>query len=430
MKKINMLYDATLFARGYFDPGIKTGIFFVGYNILKQFVNDDRFDIILYVHDETRAVTFFKKDDLLSPFPVCINNEETPRFNINVHKNNIKKTANITKKIIYSLKILKNYLFLFFFYRDNSRLLETVDMYFSTTLYTAPREITKFPNIKHFLVLHDTIPVIFPQYYPEIFSGDYWFNRLTKSLNKYAYYFFNSENTKNDFLKYYGKQFDENKLFVTYIASSQCFFPDYNKTKLGEILGKYRIEYNKDNNYVFSFCNLEPRKNLPFTVRCFVRFIKKHNINNLYFYFGGGQWKEFLNSLEEQIKTGILDEYRDKIVRLGYVDDEDVNILYSNSVFFTYISQYEGFGMPPLEAMRAGTPVITSNNSSLPEVTGDAAIMIDYDDEEQCIKAFEDLYFNEDLRRYYISKGIERAKLFSWEKTADKMKEVIVKAVT
>jgi glycosyltransferase involved in cell wall biosynthesis len=82
--------------------------------------------------------------------------------------------------------------------------------------------------------------------------------------------------------------------------------------------------------------------------------------------------------------------------------------------------------MPPLEAMQAGTPVITSNNSSLPEVVGDAAIMIDYNSEEQCIRAFEDLYFNENLRKEYITKGLEQAKRFSWERTVDKMCDIIL----
>jgi glycosyltransferase involved in cell wall biosynthesis len=108
------------------------------------------------------------------------------------------------------------------------------------------------------------------------------------------------------------------------------------------------------------------------------------------------------------------------------VDDADVNVLYSNSLFFAYISKYEGFGMPPLEAMQAGTPVITSNNSSLPEVVGDAAIMIDCESEEQCVKAFETLYYNENLREDYIKKGIERAKLFTWKKTVGKMSEAII----
>jgi glycosyltransferase involved in cell wall biosynthesis len=100
-------------------------------------------------------------------------------------------------------------------------------------------------------------------------------------------------------------------------------------------------------------------------------------------------------------------------------------MLYSNSLFFTFLSQYEGFGMPPLEAMQAGTPVITSNNSSLPEVVGDAAISLTYNDEDAVIKAFEDFYFNEDLRKAYIAKGLERAKMFSWEKCVQKMMKIM-----
>jgi glycosyltransferase involved in cell wall biosynthesis len=121
----------------------------------------------------------------------------------------------------------------------------------------------------------------------------------------------------------------------------------------------------------------------------------------------------------------ISGEYKNKIVRLNYIDDADVNLLYSNSLFFTYLSRYEGFGIPPLEAMQAGTPVITSNNSSLPEVVGDASIMIDCENEKQCIEAFETFYYNESIRKNYIKKGIEQAKLFNWEKTVGKMTEAI-----
>ena len=200
--------------------------------------------------------------------------------------------------------------------------------------------------------------------------------------------------------------------------------PNYDKKALQIVLQKYGITYKPSDSYIFSLCSIDPRKNLLFTIACFVKFIQKHKIQNLYFYLGGGHFETFIAQFEEKLAD--FPEYRDKIIRLGYVDDEDVNILYSNSLFFTYISQYEGFGMPPLEAMQAGTPVITSNNSSLPEVVGDAAIMVDYDSEEQCIKAFEDLYFNEGLRKEYIEKGLEQAKRFSWEKTVGIMAEAMI----
>ena len=114
------------------------------------------------------------------------------------------------------------------------------------------------------------------------------------------------------------------------------------------------------------------------------------------------------------------------IITLGFIDDEDVNILYSNSLFFTFISLYEGFGMPPLEAMEAGVPVICANNSSLPEVVGDAAIMVNAENEKEIIEAFSKFYFNEELRNEYVEKGLARAKLFSWDKTVKIMTDKMI----
>jgi glycosyltransferase involved in cell wall biosynthesis len=147
----------------------------------------------------------------------------------------------------------------------------------------------------------------------------------------------------------------------------------------------------------------------------------------MYFYIGGAHFQSYIEIFKKEISE--FANYQDKIIRLGYVDDDDVNILYSNSLFFTFLSQYEGFGTPPLEAMQAGTPVVCSNSSSLPEVVGDAAITISYNDEAACIKAFEDLYFNEELRKMYINKGIERAKLFTWEKAFNSMSALILKTL-
>jgi glycosyltransferase involved in cell wall biosynthesis len=148
---------------------------------------------------------------------------------------------------------------------------------------------------------------------------------------------------------------------------------------------------------------------------------------------GGVQYDNFAKCFNETFGE-LHEDLQSKIVRLGYVDDSDVNMLYSNSLFFAYMSQYEGFGMPLLEAMQAGAPVITANNSSLPEVVGGAALAIDYNDEEACIKAMEAYYFDEDLRQAYIKKGFERAKLFTWDKTVNlmvnKIKEVIGNSTT
>ena len=113
--------------------------------------------------------------------------------------------------------------------------------------------------------------------------------------------------------------------------------------------------------------------------------------------------------------------------KAGYIDDEDLAPLYSGAEWFVYTSQYEGFGLPPLEAMSCGCAVITSNNSSLPEVAGDAGIMIDWDNEEEHVQAYEKYYFNPEIRNEYAQKGLERAKQFSWQKCTDEMVKVMVK---
>ena len=174
--------------------------------------------------------------------------------------------------------------------------------------------------------------------------------------------------------------------------------------------------------------NLFPfRQNLIRAVKCFAAFIRKNNIDDLVFVLGGAHWDRFISILESEIEN--LNELKDKILKIGYVDDADQAALYSGALFFVYTSQYEGFGLPPLEAMSCGTPVITSNNSSLPEVVGGAAIMIDYDDDAAHIKAYEDYYFNEELRKENSKKGLEQARKFSWEKCADIMVEEFKKRI-
>jgi glycosyltransferase involved in cell wall biosynthesis len=429
VKKITLLYEASVLANAGKNVS-RSGIYFVAYNVLKQLSKNDNLNIVLYI--PRHKIRYIKKDGFLSQFPFIVSYSK-PKFkeNIEIHKSNMKQIFNLDKKIICILKILKNYLCLFFqmfnnHKKRNERLLQSIDIFF-TPIYPPNDEINRFSNILHFIILYDIIPLLYPENYPNIEKEDHWYRKLVSTLNKKAYYFCISECTKHDFFKRFPGKLDEEKMIVALIATAQNFYPKYDLKKTFAVFSKYGVEFKPNNKYLFSFCMLDPRKNLYFTLKCYILFIKKHKINDLYFYLGGTETIPFFERLEEAVSD--FNEYRDKIAFLGYVDDADVNILYSNALFFTYISQYEGFGMPPLEAMQAGVPVITSNNSSLPEVVGDAAITIDYDSEEQCIKAFEDLYFNEDLRKSCIQKGLERAKLFSWEKTAKIISDTMLTAV-
>ena len=419
-KKPVLLYDASILTYLFERNDMRSGIFFMAYNVLKELKRQQIFNIILGINYARRKfIHLMKKEAFFSEFNyIAIYDIRQYIANIKVHKEHIKKKSELVRYI----KILKNYLYIFKYNiidrHKIEKVLKKTNIFFSPRQQYLDVESEICHHIKHFIVLHDLIPLIF---HKGTINSYHWFNEIVKSLNKDTYFFCNSKYTKDDFLKYYGSQLDKNKMIVVHHATSQIFYPDYDKKKLVTIFNKYKVQHKDSIKYIFSLCTMEPRKNLKFTVQCFIKFISKHQIQDLFFYLGGSLWDDFIQLLEEQVNN--FDEYRDKIIGLGYIDDNDVNILYSNSLFFAYISQYEGFGVPPLEAMQAGTPVITSNNTSLPEVVGDAGIMIDYDNEEQCIKAFEDLYFNDVLREYYIQKGIERARLFSWEKTVDIMSE-------
>ena len=122
-----------------------------------------------------------------------------------------------------------------------------------------------------------------------------------------------------------------------------------------------------------------------------------------------------------------MGQYRDKIITIGYVDDEDMSALYSGAEIFVFPSLYEGFGIPVLEAMKCGCPVITSNTTSMPEVIGDCGIQINPMEDQELIEALKKMYFDTEFRNECALKGIERSKQFTWEKCVDAIKEEIVK---
>jgi len=423
-KSINILFDASCIVHAFNSKHVnRAGIFWVAYNVLKQFHKSNDYFITLLVPLEYYVKRNCELKQFISLFPKIIFNDKNLLLsNISHYKNQLLKSFNI----ILILKIIKNLLLLVLSNKNINKRIVNIDIYFSP-VFAIPDIIKNKEYIKTINILHDGIPLLKNIPNNTLLSFNSWYSLLIQNINHNTYYFCVSECTKKDFIEYFSDYLDEKKMFVTQNAASQIFFPKYDENELQKVFNKYRIT-NNNNKYIFSFCSIDPRKNITFTIRCFLKFIIKHKIDDLYFYLGGAHFVDYIAQFTEEISA--FKNYNDKIIRLGYVDDKDVNILYSNSLFFTYLSQYEGFGMPPLEAMQSGTPVICSNNSSLPEVVGDAAITIDYNSEDQCIKAFEDLYFNEELRKQYIKKGLERGKLFSWEKTFELMNKHIIEILS
>lgn len=416
MKK-NLLFDATwLIMHGLTNYGGRSGIFFVCLNILKQLCDSKKFNIYIYTNKNyQRNIDIFLKqyfsNSELQKIPysfyerIQLYCKEKCDFLNEKIKFATKKRRKIKKQIlkvkILFWKMLKNLLFI-----KSHTFVKNIDIYFSPIL--AIPEFIKGTNIRKYQILYDTIPLIFPQFKSE------WYDNLVASLNGKNHYFAISESAKNDFLKFVPDLKPEN-ITVTPLACSETFKPEKEKTQ--KALEKYNLPTDK--KYIFSLCTLEPRKNLIRAIRTFIEFIKKNKIDDLVFILGGGHWAEFIGTLEKEIDG--LAQYKDKIIKAGYIDDEDLAPLYSGAEWFVYTSQYEGFGLPPLEAMACGCPVITSNNSSLPEVVGDAGQMIDWDSDEQHIAAYEKYYFDKKFKNEMAQKGYERSKQFSWQKCADTM---------
>ncbi len=416
MKKKTLLFDASGIAENISGGSGRSGIFFVSINILNCLIKTGEFDIFLYCNANSNNVQFvdFIKEKFGENIPIYFGNKFY-KFSDKM----FQWDAKLRKHHYNIIKLLLNVLLrkpLIWLGRKIVFLPK-----FDIALSPMYAFSNKIKANKKYIILHDTIPLLLPEYY--LLRGDkkHWFYKLVKYIKsgKKCKYFSNSIATKNDFVRLLNM--NSRDITVMPLAASDNFYQEKDDKKIKMVLGKYNIPTDK--KYVFSLCTLEPRKNLIRAVKTFIEFIKKNKIKDMVFVLGGAHWDKFIGKLEKEIQD--FGNYKDKIIRAGYIDDEDLAALYSGATFFVYTSQYEGFGMPPLEAMKCGCPVITSNNSSLPEVVGDAGIMIDWDSDEQHIAAYEKYYTDEKYREEMSKKGLERAKMFSWEKTVD----IIIKEI-
>ena len=167
--------------------------------------------------------------------------------------------------------------------------------------------------------------------------------------------------------------------------------------------------YNSNGKYLLAVSSIDPRKNFSRLIQAFVNT----NLKDVKIIFVGAKNKSFNNMhLEENM------ENKENLIFKGYLTDEELVNLYKNALCLVYSSLYEGFGLPPLEAMACGCPVVISKVASLPEVCGDAACYIDPYDVESIAQGIKKVLADKELRDTLIRKGYERIKMFSWRKCA------------
>lgn len=160
---------------------------------------------------------------------------------------------------------------------------------------------------------------------------------------------------------------------------------------------------------------LEPRKNLSRLIQAFAQTVREGRLDEYKLVLAGGHWPPHDEELQ---KTAVDEKIAERVVMTGYVSNEQMNALMSACQAFAYVSRYEGFGLPPLEAMVCGAPVISSNTTSLPEVVGEAALCVSPDDTEGIAAALHRLLTDASENARRRERSLARAALFSWEHTA------------
>jgi glycosyltransferase involved in cell wall biosynthesis len=296
--------------------------------------------------------------------------------------------------------------------RYKEKLLGEIDILHSTAFTMPP-----IYGPKIVVTIHDLSCFVYPQYHTE---ANYQFvtRNVHQAARRASFIIADSENTKREIMRFL--HVPEEKIGVIYLAAEER----YNEKRSLEFITQVKKKYHIQKPYFLTVGSLEPRKNLATALMAFKALLEIRRIDYQFVVIGGKGWKN--ESFYQLLKKLRIDDH---LVFTGYVPEEDLPALYQGAEIFVYPSFYEGFGLPVLEAMASGTPVITSNTSSLPEVAGDAALLVNPKEVFEIYEAMEALITNPSLRKELRGKGLDQSKKFSWEKTARQTLEIYQKVV-
>ncbi|MDR2755228.1 MAG: glycosyltransferase family 4 protein [Planctomycetaceae bacterium] len=407
--------------------------------VLKRLVESEKFDIVTICslpEEEFALQNLQRYFHYQLPFQSKdVEHFVLPEKSINAEKSLLRKTEVILKKLFPDSRILKFVADIiravkwklspppFLTERKISpyyeKLITKSDIYFSTFHPLIP-ELNFNQTIQKIIVIHDLIPIIFT----DIYKGHHFFQKYPwDSITPDTVVFTDSESTKRDLLKFC-PHVSQEQVTTILLAADQRFVPCLDRNKIETVLNKYSVPINVP--FILSVATLDIRKNFDHVMNSFAKYSLSPNgiktgCRLVLTGVSGWQDRKFKKTFAHLPKN-----VKEKIIFTGYAEDDDLPILYSAAACFCYMSIYEGFGLPPLEAMQCGTPVITSNTSSLPEVVGDAGIMLDPYDVEGLANAFENIIGNENSQKELIDKGIKQAKKFNWDRCVDRIIEKII----
>jgi glycosyltransferase involved in cell wall biosynthesis len=332
----------------------------------------------------------------------------------------LEKYPNVRlRKFNFPNKIL-NLLFWYLNWPKIDKLIGGVDVFFMPNIIFGG--VSK--NVKLVSTIHD----LSFERYPETFS---WQRRLwhtfinpRKICQHSDRIIAVSQSTKSDIVNLY--KINPDKITVSYNGLAEKFhIVDRNDANLIRVKEKYNLPYK----FILYLGTIEPRKNISAVTQAYAQLQKKASSSDQteiakykLVIAGADGW------LSEKIFAEIAaSNYKDDIMVIKFVSEEDKEFVLNLASLFVYPSRFEGFGLPPLEAMACGVPVITSNNSSLPEVVGDAAIMIDPDKPTEIAQAMQEILTNSELREKLMARGLVQSKKFTWIKPAEDFLKIINK---
>lgn len=272
-------------------------------------------------------------------------------------------------------------------------------------------------KVKTLLIMHDIAHVHYPDEVPFL-ARKYYNFFVPKFLKKAEKIVTVSKYTKEDICQFY--QTDHSKIAV---ACNGC--KDYFKPRSFAEKEATKTQFSKGEDYFFYIGAIHPRKNIHRLIQAFDLFKKKTGSSVKLLLGGRFAWQTgaIKNAYEQA-------EFKKDIVLLGYLKNEALPELIGSALALTYVSLFEGFGVPLLEAMHTETPIITSNVSSMPEVVGDAGLLVDPTSIASIASAMERIYKEEGLRKDLIEKGKKQREKFNWQIATDAVYKALKEAVS
>ena len=263
------------------------------------------------------------------------------------------------------------------------------------------------------VTIHDCIHLMFPQYLPNRMAYVYARASMWSAARRSHRILTVSEASKRDIMHFFNVP--PEKIVVVYNAIDERF----RVTPSDEAVARVRERYQLDHGFVLYVGNIKPHKNLVRLIEAF-NGLRQRGFDQLTLLIIGDEISK-LPALRRAVHRHKLHKH---VRFLGYLPNDTLAILYRLAAVFVFPSLYEGFGLPPLEAMASGTPVVTSNVSSLPEVMGDAAVLVDPYDVESIVDGIARILNNPALGEELRAKGIARAREFSWERSVARTREL------